>query len=65
MFKWLYGHNVTGSTDLIQLVSDTVYELTRVFDALTPTNDELENVKQGLFKIHRIDLNKAILFGDD
>lgn len=65
LFKWLYGHNVTGSTDLIQLVSDTVYELTRVFDALTPTNDELENVKQGLFKIHRIDLNKAILFGDD
>lgn len=64
LFKWLYGHNVTGSTDLVQLVSDTVYELTQIFDALIPTDDELENIKQGLFKIHRIDLNKAILFDD-
>lgn len=64
LFKWLYGHNVTGSTDLVQLVSDTVYELTRVYDvdALNPTSDELENIKQGMFKIHRIDLNKAIVF---
>ena len=38
--------------------------MTHVFDALTPTNDELDNIKQGLFKIHRIDLNKAILFAD-
>ena len=64
LFKWLYGHNVTGSTDLVQLVSDTTYELTQIFDALTPTDDELEDIKQGLFKIHRIDLNKAILFDD-
>lgn len=64
LFKWLYGHNVTGTTDLITLVSDTVYELTQIYDALTPTDDELENIKQGMFKIHRIDLNKAILFED-
>ena len=24
LFKWLYGHNVAGTTDLIKLVSDTV-----------------------------------------
>lgn len=64
LFKWLYGHNVTGTTDLITLVSDTVYELTQIYDALTPIDDELENIKQGMFKIHRIDLNKAILFED-
>ena len=63
-FKWLYGHNVTGTTDLIKLVSDTVDELIKIFDALKPTKDELDNIKQGVFKIHRIDLNKAILFED-
>lgn len=63
-FKWLYGHNVTGTTDLIKLVSDTVNELIKIFDALKPTKDELDDIKQGIFKIHRIDLNKAILFED-
>lgn len=63
-FKWLYGHNVTGTTDLIKLVSDTVNELIKIFDALKPKKDELDDIKQGVFKIHRIDLNKAILFED-
>lgn len=64
-FKWLYGHNVTGSTDLIKLVTDTVNELlVGNLKGLQPTAEELENLKQGYFKIHRIDLNKAILFDD-
>ncbi|WP_322900182.1 phage/plasmid replication protein, II/X family [Acinetobacter sp. WCHA55] len=64
-FKWLYGHNVTGSTDLIKLVTDTVNELlVGNLKGLQPTAEELENLKQGYFKIYRIDLNKAILFDD-
>ena len=59
-FKWLYGQNVTGTTDLIQLVSDTIEKLMGMFDAITPTQEELDGVKNGQFKIHRIDLNKAI-----
>lgn len=45
-------------------MSDTVNELIKIFDALKPTKDELDDIKQGIFKIHRIDLNKAILFED-
>ena len=63
-FKWLYGHNVTGTTDLNQLVLDTVYKLIKMLNGLSPTYEELDNLKQGKFKIHRIDLNKAILFED-
>lgn len=63
-FKWLYGHNVTGITDLMGLVVETVRQLLQRYDALMPTQDELDNIKQGMFKIHRIDLNKAILFPD-
>lgn len=63
-FKWLYGHNVTGTTDLMGLVVETVRQLLKRYDALMPTQDELDNIKRGMFKIHRIDLNKAILFED-
>ena len=64
LFKWLNGQNVTGTTDLIQLVFDTVAKLCHIFDAITPTTVELENLKLGKFKIYRIDLNKALLFDD-
>lgn len=63
-FKWLYGHNVTGTTDLIKLVSDTVNKLTQILEGMTPTEEEIIHIKDGRFKIHRIDLNKAILFQD-
>lgn len=63
-FKWLYGHNVTGTTDLIKLVSDTVNKLTQILEGMTPTEEEIIHIKDGKFKIHRIDLNKAILFQD-
>lgn len=34
-----------------------------MLSGLKPTDEELNNIRQGRFKIHRIDLNKAILFG--
>lgn len=61
-FKWLNGQNVTGTTNLIQLVSDTIAKLCEMFDCLQPTEDELINLKQGAFQIYRIDLNKALVF---
>ena len=64
LFKWLNGQNVTGSTDLIQLVYDTVTKLCLMFGAIQPTSLELEDIKLGQFKIYRIDLNKALLFED-
>lgn len=64
LFKWLNGQNVTGTTDLIQLVLDTVTRLSQIFNAITPTDTEIENIKLGLFRIYRIDINKALLFGN-
>ena len=69
LFKWLNGQNVTGTTDLIQLVLDTVNRLSQIFntitpDTITPTDTEIENIKLGLFRIYRIDVNKALLFDD-
>ncbi|MCH7310613.1 phage/plasmid replication protein, II/X family [Acinetobacter sp. ANC 4805] len=64
LFKWLNGQNVTGTTDLIQLVLDTVTRLSQIFNAITPTDTEIENIKLGLFRIYRIDVNKALLFDD-
>lgn len=64
LFKWLNGQNVTGTTDLIQLVLDTVTRLSQIFNAITPTDTQIENIKLGLFRIYRIDINKALLFDD-
>ena len=64
LFKWLNGQNVTGTTDLIQLVLDTVTRLSQIFNTITPTDKEIENLKLGLFSIYRIDVNKALLFDD-
>lgn len=60
----MYGHNVIGNTDLIKLVSDTVNKLTQILEGMTPTEEEINYIKDGKFKIHRIDLNKALLFKD-
>ncbi|WP_228271911.1 phage/plasmid replication protein, II/X family [Acinetobacter soli] len=64
LFKWLNGQNITGTTDLTQLVLDTVTRLSQIFNAITPTDTEIENIKLGLFRIYRIDINKALLFDD-
>ncbi len=64
LFKWLNGQNVIGSTDLTQIVIDTIVKLSHIFDAITPTAVELENLKLGQFRIYRIDLNKALMFED-
>ena len=64
LFKWLNGQNVTGTTDLIQLVLDTVTRLSQIFNAINPTDTEIKNIKLGLFRIYRIDINKALFFDD-
>jgi hypothetical protein len=64
LFKWLNGQNVIGTTNLTQLVLDTVTRLSQIFNTITPTDKEIENLKLGLFRIYRIDVNKALLFDD-
>lgn len=53
---------MTGAIALIPLVESTLKKLLTMLNGLQPTDEELESVKQGRFKVHRIDLNKAMLF---
>lgn len=63
-YKWLHGQNVTGSTDLIGLVFAVVKALAAQNPVIEPTQEQLEAIKQGLFDISIVDVNKALLFQD-
>lgn len=63
-YKWLYGQNVTGSTDLVRLVFDVVRALADQIPAIAPTQEQLQAIKQGLFDISIVDINKGLLFQD-
>ena len=63
-YKWLHGQNVTGSTDLIGLVFAVVEALAAQNTEIEPTQEQLDAIKQGLFKISVVDINKALLFQD-
>ena len=63
-YKWLNGQNVTGSTDLVGLVFDVVQGLSEQMSEIKPTLEQMNAIKQGLFKIHTVDINKALLFQD-
>ncbi|WP_426243845.1 phage/plasmid replication protein, II/X family [Psychrobacter sp. TWP2-1-2] len=60
--KWLTGHNITGDSDVIALVYKTVMKLAEISEHITPTQQQLDAIQKGYFKIHVIDVNKAILF---
>lgn len=60
--KWLTGHNITGNNDVIALVHSTVMKLAETSEHITPTQQQLDDIQKGYFKIHVIDVNKAIFF---
>lgn len=60
--KWITGHNITGDSDVIALVHKTVMKLAETSEHITPTQQQLDDIQKGYFKIHMIDVNKAILF---
>lgn len=60
--KWLGGQNIVGSDDVIKLVYETVIKLSELSEHVTPTQQQLDNILLGYFKIDKIDINKAVLF---
>ena len=60
--KLITGHNITGDSDVIALVYKTVMKLAEISEHITPTQQQLDAIQKGYFKIHVIDVNKAILF---
>ena len=60
--KWLTGQNIVGSDDVITLVYDTIIKLSELCEHITPTQQQLDDIQLGYFKIDKIDVNKAVLF---
>ena len=54
--KFLQGHNVFGSDDLISLMMDTFQELVHLLE-FHPTQPEMDAVRAGQFTLSRIDIN--------
>lgn len=60
-YKWLYGQNVTGCSNLIELVLLVIHKLKKS-NLIDPTEEQLKIIKFGYFTIFRVDVKKDILF---
>lgn len=56
--KFLQGHNVFGSEDILSLVYDTFVEVCRSLD-ISPTNSELAIAKRGNYRLKTIDICRS------
>lgn len=61
-YKFLNHHNVTGTNDLVGLVTDLIQHLATLDIGIEPTEQELKDLQDGKFRLFRVDVNKAILF---
>lgn len=61
-YKFLHHHNVTGTNDLVGLVSALIQHLSTLDIGIQPTEQELKDIQAGKFRLFRVDVNKAILF---
>ena len=53
--KWFQGHNVFGSSDLPNLIYETVIKLSKVLNSPQP-DDWLSGVKRGCYTLSRVDI---------
>lgn len=56
--KFLQGHNVFGSDDLVKLIYDTFIVICRSLN-IAPSMDELRLVKEGDYIVKNIDINRS------
>ena len=54
--KFLQGHNVFGSDDIVSLMSDLFDVISRQF-SLIPTTEELEMIRAGDYELKTLDIN--------
>ncbi|MBF3268023.1 hypothetical protein HKW77_02615 [Pseudomonas aeruginosa] len=55
--KWLQGHNLVGSCDLVALVWDAFQRLCALV-GLEPTDFERQKVRAGQYRVTRVDYNR-------
>ena len=63
--KFLQGHNVFGSDDLIHLITKTLDRLIALDIGLTPTEEELQKIAKGFFAVTRVDVNEHFAFNSE
>jgi II/X family phage/plasmid replication protein len=63
--KFLQGHNVFGTNDLVYLVNKTLDRLISLDLGLTPTQEELEKIRKGVFHLTRVDVNEHFAFNSE
>lgn len=63
--KFLQGHNVFGSDDLIYLINKTFHRLIALDIGLIPTQEELEKISKGFFAVTRVDVNEHFAFNSE
>lgn len=63
--KFLQGHNVFGSDDLIHLITKTLDRLIALDIGLTPTQEELQKIAKGFFAVTRVDVNEHFAFNSE
>ncbi|EAR09698.1 phage/plasmid replication protein, II/X family [Reinekea blandensis] len=56
--KFLQGHNVFGSDDLVALMLDTYLKVLASLD-IVPNLDDLKQVKQGAYPLMSVDINQS------
>lgn len=54
--KFLQGHNIFGSDDLLSLMLDTYTSLIQTL-GLEPSKDDWQDVEQGRYRVTRVDIN--------
>lgn len=57
--KFLQGHNIFGSGDLLYIMSKLIDKLVSMDLGLSPTDFDLIKIRQGSYQLSRIDLNQS------
>lgn len=63
IFKWLYGQNVTGESNLISLIVKFV-ETLRSDGLVNPTEEQLIEISNGDFRVYRVDVKQDLIFNN-
>lgn len=59
--KWLQGHNLFGTNDLVSLMSKFFSQLYEIMadDGLSPTIEQLDAINEGRYTVSRVDVNET------
>jgi II/X family phage/plasmid replication protein len=58
--KFLQGHNIFGTNDIQYLMGKFIDKLLKMPElSLTPTDSQLLNIKQGFYRLSRVDMNES------